>query len=689
MPELLLELLSEEIPARMQARAADDLKRLVCDGLKKEGLAFESAEAYVTPRRLTLVVDGLPEKTEDSTDERKGPQVGAPDKAIEGFLKSAGFDSLDQCEIRDVKGKQVYFAVSERKGQPASLVLELVLISAITDLNWPKSMRWANTRFSYVRPLHRVLSLFNGNVVSPVMELDKKTTLSFSDQTHGHRFLSDKPITVKNFADYKQKLFTAKVMLDPAERRAKILKDAEALAKSETLTLKPDEGLLTEVAGLVEWPVALMGSIDEAFMDLPDEVLSTSMRTHQKYFSLLNGDGTLAPKFIVVANTEASDDGKAITAGNERVLRARLADARHFWDQDRRHSLESHLPALEKIVFHAKLGTVAEKISRMQALVQELAWCIPGVDTALAERAALLCKCDLVSEMVYEFPELQGIMGRYYALHEGARAEVAAAIADHYSPAGPNDDCPSAPASIAVALADKFDTLVGFWAIDEKPTGSKDPFALRRAALGVIRLIVENGLRVPLLKMFDKARDGLPDGFDGNDLLTFFADRLKVHLREKGVKHDHIDAVFALGGEDDLVRLLARVDALGEFLATEDGANLLTAYKRAANILRIEEKKDKVTYDGAVDDGLLDQNEERALAKSLGEMDGKVAPALEKENFAAAMSGLAALRGPVDAFFDHVTVNCDDDKLRGNRLRLLSGIRAAMDGIADFSKIEG
>ena len=685
MPELLLELLSEEIPARMQARAADDLKRLVCDGLKKEGLTFDKAEAYVTPRRLALVVDGLPEKTGDSTEERKGPQVGAPEKALEGFLKSAGLASIDDCEIRDVKGKQVYFAVSKKKGQETAEVLEKILPGMILEIPWPKSMRWSDYSIRYVRPLQNILCLFNGEVVNAPFQVSPGVAQVIESFTYGHRFLAPEKIKVKHFVDYKKQLELAHVLLDPADRRAKILKDAEALAKQEGLTLKPDEGLLNEVAGLVEWPVVLMGTIDGAFMDLPDEVLSTTMRTHQKYFSLLDGDGKLAPRFIVVANTEASDGGKAITAGNERVLRARLSDARHFWDRDRKQSLESHLPALEKIVFHAKLGTVAEKVSRMEALVQELAWCIPGVDTALAQRAALLCKCDLVSEMVYEFPELQGIMGRYYALNEGARPEVADAVAEHYSPAGPNDMCPSAPVSVAVALADKLDTLTGFWAIDEKPTGSKDPFALRRAALGVIRLIVENGLRIPLLKIFGKAREGS----DGADLLAFFADRLKVHLKEKGVKHDHVDAVFALGGEDDLVRLLARVDALGKFLDTDDGANLLTAYKRAANILKIEEKKDKKQYNDDPAISLLGKGDEESLFNSLMEIGPKITKALNEEKFSEAMGLLATVRPQVDSFFDNVTVNCDDLELRENRLNLLSYIRRALDKIADFSKIEG
>ena len=484
-------------------------------------------------------------------------------------------------------------------------------------------------------------------------------------------------------------MLAAKVMLDPAERRAKILAEAQALAAGKGLSLRADEGLLAEVAGLVEWPVVLMGAIDEKFMDLPAEVLVTSLRTHQKYFTLEDGDGNLAPHFIVVANTETTDGGVAIVGGNERVLRARLSDARFFWDTDRKQSLGSRAPALKDITFHAKLGTLDAKVDRVEALAADLAKSVPGGDADHARSAARLAKCDLVTGMVGEFPELQGVMGRYYALADGEAPDVADAIAEHYSPLGPGDACPTKPTSVCVALADKIDTLVGFWTIDEKPTGSKDPFALRRAALGVIRLVLENGLRLPLLDVF--ARAGAKD--TAGDLLAFFADRLKVHLKEKGTRHDLIDAVFALSGEDDLVRLLARVDALSAFLASDDGANLLVAYRRAANILAIEEKKDKASYAATPDAKLLAQAEEKALHGALEDAALKTAPLLEAEDFAAIMSEMAKLRGPVDAFFDHVTVNvkggADDAALRVNRLKLLSEIRATMERVADFSKIEG
>lgn len=679
MPELLLELLSEEIPARMQARAASDLQRLVCDGLKSAGLSFTKAEAFATPRRLTLVVDGIPEMQPDVSEERKGPAVGAPEQAIAGFLKSVGLASVDGCEVREVKGKPTYFVVSEKKGRPAGDVLGDVLTNALAALPWAKSMRWADHALRWVRPVHSMVCLFSGAAIpvtlGPVMA---------GNQTRGHRFLSSGEITVTDFADYQSKLTDAHVMLDGADRRAKILADSNALAAEAGLVLRPDEGLLAEVAGLVEWPVTLMGSIDTAFMDVPSEVLVTTMRTHQKYFALEDKDGNLAPRFIVVSNMIASDGGTAIVAGNERVLRARLSDARFFWDQDRKETLGSRAPKLKDIVFHAKLGTLDEKMDRVEALASELSKSIKGADKNHVRSAARLAKCDLVAGMVYEFPELQGIMGRYYALNDGESIEVANAIAEHYSPLGPNDACPTAPVSVCVALADKLDTLVGFWGIDEKPTGSKDPFALRRAALGVIRLILENGLRLSLLDVFAKA--GAKDV--AGDLLSFFSDRLKGHLKEKGTKHDHVDAVFA-GGEDDFVRLLARVDALGAFLSSEDGANLLVAYKRAANILKIEEKKDKTSYATAADAKLLDQGEEKTLHKALAQVAKKTAPLMKAEDYAGVMGGLATLRGPVDAFFDHVTVNADDATLRQNRLRLLSEIRSTMEAVADFSKIEG
>ncbi|MDH3236009.1 MAG: glycine--tRNA ligase subunit beta [Alphaproteobacteria bacterium] len=731
MPELLLELMSEEIPARMQARAAEDLKRLVTEGLTKAGLEFERAEAYVTPRRLALVVDGLPAKQADVTEERKGPRVGSPERAIEGFLKSAGLASLDDCEKREVKGNEFWFAVSTRKGGPSVDAIGEALASAINGLAWPKSMRWANSPFRWVRPLHNVAAVFAGKALPGSVSLGGQDTemLAFQNRTSGHRFLAPKLFAVKSFADYQAKLKDAHVVLDPAERRAKIEKDASARAKKAGLTLRDDPALLDEVTGLVEWPVVLMGAIDEAFMDVPPEVLITSMRAHQKYFALLDDKGNLASKFILVANMVTDDKGKAIVAGNERVLRARLSDAKFFWDQDRKASLSSRIPALNAIIYHERLGSIGDKVDRVGALAAELA-VITGADRDKVRSAARLAKADLTTEMVGEFPELQGVMGRYYALHDGESTEVADAVAEHYAPQGPNDSCPTTPVSVAVALADKLDTLVGFWTIGETPTGSRDPYGLRRAALGVIRLILENNLRLPLVPILNAAtqmildqhlresvmetRAALDDlGLDEHvavetlevevedderygeiyavvpQLLAFFADRLKVHLRGQGVRHDQIDAVFAVGGEDDIVRLLARVEALADFLESEDGANLLIAYRRAANIVRIEEKKDSVAYDQAPDPAVFAQTEEKALGAALMAAATAMDGAIENEDFAAAMAALAALRAPVDTFFDEVTVNAEDVAQRANRLRLLSAIKATMGRVADFSKVEG
>ena len=695
MPELLIELFSEDIPARMQARAAEDFKTLVTAKLTASGLTFTSATAHSTPRRLALVIDGLPERTADVMEEKKGPRVGAPEQAVQGFLKSAGLTSLDQCEQRDTGKGVFWFAVAEKKGRDTAEVLAEVIPAAMAELPWPKSMRWATGQVRWVRPLHSIVAVFGGQPLAGSFAVGgEQAPLSFGNTTRGHRFLSPEPFAVESFADYRATLEAAHVLLDREARKAKIKADAESLCAKAGLTLKPDDGLLEEVAGLVEWPVVLMGSIDEAFMDVPAEVLITSMRTHQKYFATLDAEGRMARAFIVVANMVTADGGAAVVAGNERVLRARLSDAKFFWDQDRKIRLEDRVPALADITFHAKLGTVREKVARVQALAAEIATAI-GADPAAAARAALLAKADLVSGVVGEFPEVQGIMGRYYALGQGEPETVADAIAAHYKPAGPSDSCPKELVSVALALADKLDTLVGFFAIDEKPTGSKDPYALRRAALGVIRLVLENGLRLPLLSVFAKAHglftvDGLAkaDGVAG-DILAFFADRLKVVLRDQGVRHDLIDAVFALGGEDDLVRLLARVTALQAFVGSEDGANLLTAYKRASNIVRIEEKKDATTYDQEPDPEGLVQEEERALHAALAEALAATRPLLAQEAFTDAMSALARLRGPVDAFFDKVTVNADDKALRANRLRLLSQIRATLNAVADFSKIEG
>ncbi|MEX2455060.1 MAG: glycine--tRNA ligase subunit beta [Rhodospirillaceae bacterium] len=698
MPELLLELFSEEIPARMQARAADDLKSLVLAALRGAGLEHGDARAYVTPRRLAVVVEDLPEKQPDLREEKRGPRADAPEKALEGFLRANGLTRA-QCEERDT-GKGVFlFAVVEKSGAETRDVLPGLVSGVIAELPWQKSMRWGTGEMRWVRSLERVLCIFGGKPLN----IATRNDVPCGALSSGHRFLTPETFDVVAFDDYEKKLRAAHVILDREERKTVISDAAHGIATAEGLALRTDPGLLEEVAGLVEWPVVLSGRIDDAFMDVPDEVLITSMRAHQKYFSLLNADGSLAPRFVVVANTEAKDGGRAIVAGNERVLRARLSDAKFFWDQDRRRPLESRIQTLADSVFHAKLGSMAQKVERITALAGDLAEFVPGCPADKAMRAARLAKADLTTDMVGEFPELQGTMGRYYLLQDGADGAVADAVAEHYSPAGPNDSCPTAPVSVAVALADKLDTLVGFFAVDEKPTGSRDPYALRRAALGIIRIVLENGLRLPLREVLRKAYWGynetVPDfekKLEGGhkpkllerDLLDFFADRLKVHLRERGVRHDHIAAVFALGTEDDLVRLLARVDALTGFLATEDGTNLLAACRRASNIVAIEEKKDGSAYDGAVRADLLGQGDERALAASLDDAAARFDDAVAREDYSAGMKAMAALRAPVDSFFDNVTVNADDADVRANRLRLLSRFRSTLGGIADFSLID-
>ena len=683
MAELLLELLSEEIPARMQARGADDLKRLICDGLKGAGIGFEKAQAFATPRRLALVVDGIPAVRDDVSEEKRGPRVGAPEQAVQGFLKGAGLASLDQAEKRDTGKGEFWFAVITKKGGPTADALGAVIDAALKALPWPKSMKWGSSTMQWVRPLQSIVALFDGKVLNgEVLPGGQMAPIAFGATTRGHRFLSKGTIEVASFADYVAKLRSAHVILDAAERKRIILEGARRLCAEAQVTLNEDEGLLEEVAGLTEWPVPMLGGIDDQFMDVPPEVLIVSMKVHLRFFTTSGADGKLANRFVVVANNVARDGGKTIVAGNERVLRGRLADAKFFWDQDRRTTLESRLPALNQIVFHAKLGTQAERVERIRRLATLVADRHPEMDQALVDQAARLCKADLVTGMVGEFPELQGIMGRYYALGEKLPASVADAIGDHYAPAGPNDRCPTAPVSIAVALADKLDTLTSFWSIGEKPTGSRDPFALRRAALGVIRIVVENKLRLPLKPLLE-----------ADDLLAFFAERLKVQMREKGVRHDVVDAVVSLGGEDDLVRLLARVEALQTFLGTEAGRNLLTAYGRAANIVRAEEKKDKglaAKIAGAPDAALLEQDEERTVATALDQVARAVKPALAAEDYAGAMAAFAGLRGPIDALFDKVTVNVTDrPEVRLNRLKLLNQIRATMDVVADFSKIEG
>jgi glycyl-tRNA synthetase beta chain len=693
MAQLLLELFSEEIPARMQRRAADDLKKLVGEALAEAGFPTENIAAYTTPRRLTVLVDELPDSQPDISEEKRGPRTDAPEKAVQGFLKANGI-TLEDCEKRTAGKGEFWFAVIERKGQPTRDVLSEILPDAIRKLPWQKSMRWGEGAFRWVRPLQRVMCVLDGKTVP----LEIAEGIPSGNVTSGHRFMSPEPFEVGFFDDYEKQLQRNKVVLKSSMRRDLIVQSAKELTAAENLELKHDAALLAEVAGLVEWPVVLMGSIDGDFMVLPDEVLSTSMRSHQKYFSVVFSDGKLAPFFIVVANMEASDGGAAIVAGNERVLRARLSDAKFFWDQDRKTSLESRVPALAQMVFHRKLGSLEDKVTRITALATEIAQWVPDADRDMVRSAATLCKADLTTGMVGEFATLQGVMGRYYALAEGEKPEVADAIAEHYSPAGPDDDCPTKPESIVVALADKIDTLVGFFGIDEKPTGSRDPFALRRAALGITRIVLENELRLPLLDAFAIAHrlynsmDQI-DGWDATavsaDLLSFFADRLKVDLRSKGVRHDLIAAVFALGDEDDIVRLVRRVEALQSFLATEDGENLLAGYRRATNIVTIEEKKDNRSYSDDIRSDLLSDKEERTLSDMISVSAKGAAAAITEEDFTGAMEAMATLRGPVDAFFDKVTVNCDEPALRQNRLNLLSQFRATVGRIADFNQIDG
>ncbi len=713
MPDLLLELRSEEIPARMQRRAADDLKKLVTDALVERGFLYEGAKAFATPRRLALHVAGLPPRGQDVREERKGPRVGAPEGAVQGFLKSAGLASLDQATIvTDPKKGEFYVAVIERAGRETLDVLAEILPQIIRNFPWPKAMRWGKASaqpgaLRWVRPLQSIVATFGPETETPDVVPFAVDGIVAGTTTYGHRFLAPEPIEVRRFDDYVRALERAKVVLDADRRKDIILHDARDLAFARGLELVEDEGLLEEVAGLVEWPVVLMGSFDEAFLDIPAEAIRATIRANQKCFVLRQPGATrLAPAFILVSNLVASDGGLAITAGNERVVRARLSDAKFFWETDKAIRLADRLPKLDTIVFHEKLGTQGERVERIAALARELAPLV-GADPESAERAARLAKADLVTEMVGEFPELQGLMGRTYAALQGEHPSVAAAIEDHYKPVGPSDRVPADPVAIAVALADKLDTLVGFWTIEEKPTGSKDPFALRRAALGVIRLILDNGIKLSLLEDgYRAAADGLhfhsaatvplPDPDVAADpsadsLLAFFADRLKVYLRDQGARHDLIDAVFALPGQDDLLMVVRRVEALGQFLETDDGKNLLAGYKRAANILRIEEKKDGRAYEAAPDAALAaaGEPEERALSEALVVAREAASAAVASEDFAGAMRALSTLRAPVDAFFDKVTVNAEDPALRANRLALLNALRAATREVADFSRIEG
>jgi glycyl-tRNA synthetase beta chain len=741
MAQLLLEIFSEEIPARMQAKAEADLLNAVLKGLKDAGLEPEASRSMSGPRRITTVLDGVPVRSADTEEERKGPKVGAPEQAVAGFLRGAGLSDISEAEIRtDSKKGDFYVAVKKVEGRDTSDIVAELVPSIIRNFHWPKSMRTGRGELRWVRPIQRMVCVLDGKTVP--FEIDGHES---GNVTEGHRVHGRGPFTVTNAAEYEAALSgEGHVMLTRDARRAKIETEAKAACEAAGLELVEDKGLLEEVVGLAEWPNVVLGEMDPAFLSLPPEVIQLSMRVHQKYFAVRDPKtGALAPNFVVVANIAAADGGTAIAKGNRKVLSARLDDGRFFWDNDKKTGLEAMVPKLGTIKFKDELGSIGDKVERVAALARELALKV-GADADLAERAARLAKADLVSEMVYEFPELQGVMGRYYALEAGEPAAVADAIRDHYKPQGPSDAVPTDPVGFAVALADKLDTLVGFWAIDEKPTGSKDPFALRRAALGVVRIVLENGVRLGLgraslwssrqLTIF-KFQQVEKIGVEGlidlkglskekalsavhgaektilevrqaqasssamanweekriSDLLSFFADRLKQYLRDQGQRHDLIDAVFALG-EDDLVLITRRVEALGAFLETEDGANLLAGYKRAANILKAEEKKDKRTFDGDVDAALLEAPAEKALYQALVTGVAAAKAALEAEDFAAAMSALASLRGPVDAFFEgegSVMVNADDAGVRENRLNLLNMMRAAIGSVADFGKISG
>jgi glycyl-tRNA synthetase beta chain len=742
MPDLLLELFSEEIPARMQAKAADDLRRMVTDRLVAEGLVYEGAKAFATPRRLALTVHGIPVRQPDLKEERRGPRVGGPEPAIQGFLKATGLASISEAKIQSDKKGDFYIALIEKPGRPAIDVLADILPVIIRTFPWPKSMRWGARSerpgsLSWVRPLHAITATFGLETEEPDVVKFSIDGIETGQTTFGHRFMAPSAISVRRFEDYDAKLLAAKVVLDPERRKDAILTDAKQLAFAQGFELVEDQNLLDEVAGLVEWPVVLMGSFDKEFLLIPREVIQATIRNNQKCFVVTDPKtGKLANKFILTANIEAIDGGKAIIAGNERVIRARLSDAKFFYETDLKTKLEDRLPKFDHIVFHEKLGTQGERIKRIERLAAEIAPLV-GADVEKAKRAARLAKADLLTEVVGEFPEVQGLMGKYYSLAQGEDAAVAAACEEHYKPQGPADRVPTDPVSVSVALADKIDALVGFWAIDEKPTGSKDPFALRRAALGVIRIILENEIRFPFLRVFVEQLAGWAWKFDPeirqagglldlpsailqlmsaaalegrvkelseagqakatsavirqyDSIKSFFAERLLVTLRDRGARFDLVDAVFALAGlfEDDILVIVRRIEALGKFLDSDDGKNLLAGTKRAGNILSIEEKKDKRTFDGAPNASLYKLAEEKALAKAIDQVKSEAGSAVAKEDFAAAMTAMAKLRPPVDAFFDKVRVNDDDPKVRENRLKLLNEIRAATREVADFSKIQ-
>ncbi|MCR9058047.1 MAG: glycine--tRNA ligase subunit beta [Rhodobacteraceae bacterium] len=695
MPDLLLELFSEEIPARMQRKAADELKSLVTNALVDSGLPYEGAKAFATPRRLALHVAGVPAGSAAKREERKGPRVGAPEKAVEGFLRGAGLASIEDATIRnDPKKGDFYVAVIEKPGRSAIDIIAEFMPGILRGFPWPKSMRWGTSPTRWVRPLHSIVATFGPETEEPDVVPFEFDGIVSGQTTRGHRFLADEAFDVRRFDDYATGLEKHKVVLDSDRRKEIILNDAKDRALALGLDLVEDPGLLEEVAGLVEWPVVLTGSFDEAFLEIPDECIQLTIRVNQKCFVLKNPTtGRLANRFVLVSNIQADDGGKLIVAGNEKVIRARLADARFFWDTDLKSSLSDNLPRLADVKFHEKLGSVGARVKRLVSLSAELAP-IVGADALKARRAAELAKADLVSNMVFEFPELQGLMGRYYATAQGEDASVAIAIEEHYKPQGPSDSVPTDPVAVSVALAEKLDLLAGFWAIDEKPTGSKDPYALRRAALGVIRIVLDNSHRI---RLGDAVRSALglidvdvadEDALVG-DLLSFFGDRLKVHLKDEGARHDLIDAVFALDGQDDLLMVVKRVEALGSFVSSDDGANLLAGYKRAVNILKAEEKKDGVPVTGRPHSDHFQEQAEIDLAAAIDAARAEAAEAVAGENFEGAMEALSKLRAPVDRFFEDILVNAEEPALRMNRLQLLAEIRDATHVVADFSRVAG
>jgi glycyl-tRNA synthetase beta chain len=702
MPELIFEIFTEEIPANLQIGAIEELRKLISLGLQDSKLEFSSIETHATPRRLVALVEGLPKRTKSELEVQKGPRLNAPEVALSGFLKSVGCSSLghDNIYIVNKKKGEFYEYRIEHPPKPTEVELAKVLEFSMERLSWPKSMRWSNYNCRWVRPIRNILAVFNARPIEFSFPLIRGknfrkgsrelNVLKANNRTLGHRILAPDIITITTISDYKEELFHAKVMFDFNKRRRIIEKEAKSLAHKHNLVLRVDQKLLDEVAGLVEWPVILMGKIDSVYMDLPSEVLITAMRSHQRYFSCLNKESKIANRFIIVANIEADDRGVKIITGNERVLRARLSDSKFFWERDLKSTLEEKIPALKGRTFHEKLGSVFDKVNRLAGLAAVISPYVPGCIEKKSILASRLSKADLSTGMVSEFPALQGVIGRYYALHENIEMSIADAIAEHYTPMGPNDKCPYKPISVCVALADKIDLLVCFWSIGEKPTGSKDPFALRRAALGVIRIILENKLRINLLKIFENVFFKIKKNDSGclEDLLSFVVERLKIFLKGQGVRHDHIDAIFFSGIDDDLVRIMDRVNALGEFLATDDGKNLLIACRRTSHILGIEEKKDNQTYFEKPQQDKFVQFEEKDLFNKLIINEAKFLASIKNEKYTEAMQSLAKLREPIDTFFEKVTVNSQDVDIRSNRLKLLSSIRSSLNLIADFSYIE-